>query len=129
MAKRDLPITEFQNLLNTYVSNGRFPWKHKIVKNAQQDKVLAVQADGKIIFVAHNVDMDDEISHLYSVAELFSIESGLHDFVSWKTRGKARQQDGQPAVYDVWYSYHYINMATLTIGQKMEYFLKMADLS
>jgi len=86
MAKRDLPIQDFQNLLNTYVANGWFPWRHKIVKNKQQDKLLTVQPDGKIIFIAHNADMDDEISHLYSVAELFSVESCLHDFVSWKTR-------------------------------------------
>lgn len=129
MAKRDLPIKDFQDMLNVYVANGWFPWKHKIVKNKKQDRLLAVQPDGKILLVAHDVDNDSEISHLYSVAELFSVESCLHDFVSWKTRGHARQKNDQPSDHDVWYSYHYINMATMSIWQKMEYFLKATDMS
>jgi hypothetical protein len=45
MAKRDLPIQEFQDLLNVFVSNGWFPWKHKIVKNKALDKLLVVTPD------------------------------------------------------------------------------------
>lgn len=93
MAKREFPIQAFQDLLNVYVSNGWFPWKHKIVKNAALNKVLVVLPDTKITFIAHNVDMDEEIPHCYSVAELFSVESGLHDFVSRKTRGQAWHRD------------------------------------
>lgn len=129
MAKRDLPIQEFQDLLNVYVSNGWFPWKHKIVKNKALDKLLVVTPDWKITFTCHKPESEEVILCNYSVADLFSVESGLHDFVSRKTRGQARQRDGQPPIYDVGYSFQYMNMATLTLVQRMEYFLKMVDVS
>ena len=129
MAKRELPIKEFQDLLNVYVWNGWFPWKHKIVKNAALDKLLVVQPDWKITFTSHLPESDQVVLCNYSVAELFSVESGLHDFVSRKTRGHARHRDGQPPIYDVGYSFQYMNMATLTLVQRMEYFLKMVDVS
>jgi hypothetical protein len=63
--------------------------------------VLAVQPDGKIMFVAHVPESEAVKDHIYSVAELFSVESGLHDFVSWKRNGDVWQRSGQPPVYDV----------------------------
>ncbi len=129
MAKHELPINEFQDLLNVYVANGWFPWKQKIVKNAELDKVLIVQPDSKITFVSHGEpDTDEVIDCSYSVAELFSVESGLHDFVNWKTEGAMWQKDGQSPVYDVGYGFQYISMATMTIGQKMQYFLDFTKL-
>jgi hypothetical protein len=128
MAKAELPIQAFQDLLNVYIGNGWFPWRHKIVKDVNLDKILSVQADGKIRFHAHITDSEEIQDCIYSVAELFSVESGLHDFVSWKRNGDVRQRNGQPPVYDVGYSFQYMNMATMTIGQKMQYFLEMTDL-
>jgi hypothetical protein len=72
MAKHAAPVQAFQDLLNVYVSNGWFPWGHKIVKNASLDKL---------------------VHHSYSVAELFSVESGLHEFVNWKTNGHAWKRE------------------------------------
>ncbi len=100
------------------------------MKNAEMDKVLVVQPTSKITFSAYwDVDPEEVIEYSYSVAELFSVESGLHDFVNWKTEGQMWQKDGQSPVYDVWYGFQYISMATMTIGQKMEYFLNLTDLN
>ncbi|MEI7477033.1 MAG: hypothetical protein WCJ81_00285 [bacterium] len=129
MAKREAPIQEFQDLLNVYVANGWFPWRHKIVKNTALDKLVVVQPDTRIVFMAHIDDTDKVIQHSYSVAELFSVESGIHEFVSRKVHGHAWKREGQPSVHDVGYSYQYMNMAMLTICQKMEYFLRMSDVS
>lgn len=56
MAKRPLPIKEFQDMLNMYVANGRFPRQQKIVKNDTMDKVLEVEPNGKVSFVAYIED-------------------------------------------------------------------------
>jgi hypothetical protein len=85
--------------------------------------------DTRIIFIAHKEESDDVVHHSYSVAELFSVESGLHEFVNWKTNGHAWKREWQPAVYDVGYSFQYMNMSMMTICQKMEYFLEMSDVS
>lgn len=130
MVKRELPIQEFQDILNVYVSNGWFPWKHKIVKNEALDKLVVVDKDARIIFMAHHCDNPETIVPCsYSVAELFSVESSLHDYVNRKTRGYSWQRDGQPPIHDIGYSFQYMSMATMTIGQKMEYFLRMTDLT
>jgi hypothetical protein len=93
MAKHAAPVQAFQDLLNVYVSNGWFPWGHKIVKNASLDKLVVVLPDTRIIFVAHKEESDDVVHHSYSVAELFSVESGLHEFVNWKTNGHAWKRE------------------------------------
>lgn len=130
MAKRELPTQAFQDILNVYVSNGWFPWKHKIVKNDALDKLVVVTDDGKITFTAHHYENPEmTVPCCYSVADLFSLESSLHDYVNWKVRGYTWQRDGQPPIHDVGYGYQYMNMATMTIGQKMEYFLQMTDLT
>ena len=129
MVKHELPISEFQDLLNIYVANGCFPWRHKIVKNQELDKLLVVDTDSRITFIAHSDQVVDEtIEYSYSVAELFSVESWIHDFVNWKTTGAMWQKDGQSPVYDVGYGFQYINMATMTIGQKIQYFLDFTKL-
>jgi hypothetical protein len=130
MAKREYPIQEFQNLLNVYVSNGRFPWRHKIIKNEALDKLLVVEKDSRITFTAHGMENSEEIvTCSYSIADLFSVESWLHDFVNWKTHGNAWQKEWLPPIYDVGYSFQYMNMSTMTICQKMEYFLRSIDMS
>lgn len=129
MAKRELPIQEFQDVLNMYVANWWFPWKHKIIKNEQLDKLVVVASDSHIVFHAHGEQVDDVITHSYSVAELFSVESCLHDFVTWKTSGLSWHLDGQSAEYDVWYGFQYMTMATMNIWQKMDYFMKTIDIT
>ncbi len=116
-------------MLNMYVANGRFPRQQKIVKNDTMDKVLEVEPNGKVSFVAYIEDTWMSVRSTYSVAELFAVESGLHDFVSRKTRGQAWTREWQPPIYDVWYSFHYMNMATLTVLQRIEYFLRVVDIS
>ena len=93
MAKHEFPIKDFQNILNVYVGNGWFPWGHKIVKNDALDKVLVVKPDTRITFMAHIPESEQVMLHSYSIADLFSVESGLHDFVSWKNRGSAWKKE------------------------------------
>lgn len=129
MAKQDLPIQAFQDLLNLYVANWWFPWRHKIVKDENLDKFLVVENDSRITFIAHIADSEETKKHSYSVAELFSVESGLHDFVNWKTRGHAWNREWQLPIYDTGYGFQYMNMASMTIYQKMDYFLRVSDIT
>jgi hypothetical protein len=134
MAKLELPIKAFEDLLNIYVSNGRFPWKHKMYADENGEKKVAVQQDGTLSFMAYLPEAETETSkevgeHIYSVAEVFSIESGIHYIVNWKAVGDSRQRNEQPPIYDVGYSFHYMTMAAMTIGQKMQYFIDMTELA